>query len=103
MQLASAVAPRLIPKRMMAYRDQFEHHLILKMRDSGIDEARGFLTEFFGTRSGDFFECTAKEGKIAGLHRFAAAGAAIRYQNIHADDVEDILALDIALKRNERA
>lgn len=103
MQLASAVAPRLIPKRMMAYRDQFEHHLILKMRDTGIDEARSFLTDFFGSRGGDFFECTAKEGKIAGLHRFAAAGAAIRYQNIHADEVEDILALDIALKRNERA
>jgi D-lactate dehydrogenase len=103
MQLASAVVPRLIPKRMMDYRDRFEHHLILKMRDAGIDEARAFLTEFFASRGGDFFECTPKEGKIAGLHRFAAAGAAIRYQNIHADEVEDILALDIALKRNERA
>jgi len=38
----------------------------------------------------------------AGLHRFAAAGAAIRYQNVHAAQVEDILALDIALKRNDR-
>ncbi|URF45163.1 D-lactate dehydrogenase [Dinoroseobacter shibae] len=103
MQLASAVVPRLIPKRMMAYRDRFEHHLILKMRDEGIDEARDFLGAFFAGRGGDYFECTAKEGKIAGLHRFAAAGAAIRYQNIHADQVEDILALDIALKRNERA
>lgn len=102
MQLASACVPRLIPKRMMEYRDRFEHHLILKMRDAGIDEARDFLSGFFGARSGDFFECTAKEGKIAGLHRFAAAGAAIRYQNIHAGEVEDILALDIALKRNER-
>ena len=35
------------------------------------------------------------------LHRFAAAGAAVRYGAIHRDRVEDILALDIALRRNE--
>lgn len=35
------------------------------------------------------------------MHRFAAAGAAIRYQAVHADEVEDILALDIALRRND--
>ncbi|MBD5754144.1 D-lactate dehydrogenase, partial [Citrobacter freundii] len=41
------------------------------------------------------------EGSKAFLHRFAAAGAAIRYQAVHADEVEDILALDIALRRND--
>ena len=35
------------------------------------------------------------------LHRFAAAGAAVRYRTIHHQDVEDILALDIALSRND--
>ncbi|WP_424973614.1 D-lactate dehydrogenase [Dinoroseobacter sp. S124A] len=103
MQFASRLVPRLIPPRLMEYRDRYEHHLILKMRDSGIDEARLFLNGFFATRDGDYFECTPQEGKIAGLNRFAAAGAAIRYQNIHFNEVEDILALDIALKRNERA
>lgn len=103
MQFASRLVPRLIPQRLMEYRDRYEHHLILKMRDSGIDEARRFLNGFFATRDGDYFECTPQEGKIAGLNRFAAAGAAIRYQNIHFNEVEDILALDIALKRNERA
>ena len=34
------------------------------------------------------------------LHRFAAA-AAVRYRAIHRNEVEDIVALDIALKRNE--
>ena len=33
--------------------------------------------------------------------RFAAAGAAIRYQAVHSEEVEDILALDIALRRND--
>jgi hypothetical protein len=32
---------------------------------------------------GDFFECTPDEGEKAFLHRFAAAGAAIRYRAIH--------------------
>ncbi|MDJ0859553.1 MAG: D-lactate dehydrogenase [Dinoroseobacter sp.] len=103
MQLFSRVTPGILPKRLKEFRDRFEHHLILKMRDGGIDEARDYLRDKFGRNGGDFFECDAREGKIAGLHRFAAAGAAIRYQNIHQNEVEDILALDIALKRNERA
>jgi D-lactate dehydrogenase len=41
-------------------------------------------------------------GKRKGfLHRFAAAGAANRHHAVHNDTVEDILALDIALQRNE--
>jgi D-lactate dehydrogenase len=103
MQLFASVTPKVLPKRLTSYRDRYEHHLILKMRDAGVAEARAFLKVFFDTRDGGFFECTPREGKIAGLNRFAAAGAAIRYQNVHQNDVEDILALDIALKRNERA
>lgn len=103
MQVASWLAPKVLPKRLTEYRDRYEHHLILKMRDGGVAEARAFLESFFAARDGDFFECTAREGKMAGLNRFAAAGAAIRYQNVHHSEVEDILALDIALKRNERA
>lgn len=94
------VLPRLLPKRMMDFRDKYEHHLILKMRDGGIDEARTLLKQLFEGRDADFFECTEAEGKTAELHRFAAAGAAVRYQAVHASRVADILALDIALPRN---
>ncbi|WP_425038232.1 D-lactate dehydrogenase [Primorskyibacter sp. S187A] len=103
MQLFAKVMPNHLPKRLRAYRDAYEHHLILKMRDGGIDEARRYLSDFFAKTSGDFFECDGREAKLAGLNRFAAAGAAIRYQNIHTSEVEDILALDIALKRNEES
>jgi D-lactate dehydrogenase len=102
MQLVSRMVPKLLPKRLTDFRDLYEHHLILKMRDGGVEEAQVFLKAFFAERDGDLFECTPREGKLAGLNRFAAAGAAIRYQNVHRDEVEDILALDIALKRNER-
>ena len=101
MQFASRLWPAILPKRMRAFRDRFEHHLILKMHGQGIDEARQFLEQSFAEREADYFECDAREGKIAGLHRFAAAGAAIRYAAVHANEVEDILALDIALRRND--
>ncbi|MGD0102868.1 MAG: D-lactate dehydrogenase [Rhodopila sp.] len=101
MQAISTLFPKHLPKRMTEYRDRFEHHLILKMADDGIEEAREYLKSRFPTKNGDFFECTPKEGDKAFLHRFAAAGAAIRYRAIHERDVEDIVALDVALRRND--
>ncbi len=102
MQALSAVWPKILPKRMVEFRDRYEHHLIIKTRDGGIAETEAYLNSAFAGVEADFFACTPREGKLAGLHRFAAAGAAIRYQNVHAADVGDILVLDIALKRNER-
>ena len=87
---------------MTMYRDRFEHHLILKMKNGGIDEAADWLPGFLEARNADFFQCSGREAKIAGLHRFAAAGAAVRYMAIHSREVEDIIALDVALRRNER-
>ncbi|QIE42653.1 D-lactate dehydrogenase [Rhodobacteraceae bacterium SC52] len=102
MQLVARVAPRVLPKRMMGFRDRYRHHLILKMRDGGIDEAARYLSGSFAARGGDHFVCSDREAKLAGLHRFAAAGAAIRYMAIHKSEVEDIIPLDIALRRNDR-
>lgn len=102
MQALSRIWPNVLPGRMEAFHSQYEHHLILKMRDGGVAEAESFLSEFFEKEDGDWFVCTAREGKIAGLHRFAAAGAAVRYHAVHENEVEDILALDIALRRDDR-
>jgi D-lactate dehydrogenase len=102
MQFASKLFPNYVPKRLHDYRDRYEHHLMLKMGDDGIEEARAYLSLFFPSAHGAFFECTPEEGERAFLLRFAAAGAANRYRAIHRRDVADILALDIALPRNER-
>ncbi|MEM6648399.1 MAG: D-lactate dehydrogenase, partial [Bacteroidota bacterium] len=57
-----------------------------------------YVAVVWGTREGvDFFVCTAAEAEAALLHRFAAAGAGIRYQNVHQKTTEGVLALDIAL------
>lgn len=101
MQLFARLTPRVLPKRMMEFRQRYRHHLILKMRDEGVDEARAYLAKLFADRDGDSFECSAREAKLAGLHRFAAAGAAVRYMAIHGTEVEEIIPLDIALRRND--
>lgn len=101
MQKLSKLAPNHLPKRMKEYRIRFEHHLLLKMSGPGVEEAQQYLQSYFAQANGDFFVCTPEEGKKAFLHRFAAAGAAIRYHAVHANQVEDILALDIALRRND--
>ena len=101
MQTLGNLFPGHLPPRMKSWRDKYEHHLLLKMAGDGISEAREWLAEYFKTAEGDVFACTAEEGSKAFLHRFAAAGAAVRYHAVHADEVEDILALDIALRRND--
>ncbi|WP_194206382.1 D-lactate dehydrogenase [Superficieibacter sp. 1612_C1] len=101
MQKLTRAFPSHLPPRMKSWRDKYEHHLLLKMAGDGVNEAQHWLSEYFKTAEGDFFACTPEEGSKAFLHRFAAAGAAIRYQAVHADEVEDILALDIALRRND--
>lgn len=101
-QGVAALAPRHLPARLNDFRDRFEHHLLLRMGGAGIAEARAYLTALFPSASGDVFECTPQEGRAAFLHRFAVAGAAVRYRAVHPRAVEDIVALDIALRRSER-
>lgn len=102
-QLAMNLLPSHLPPRMREYRERFEHHLMIRVANDSLAETRRFLSEYFiAGSSGAFFECDADEGRKAFLHRFAIAGAAIRYREAHPGSVEDILALDIALRRNDR-
>jgi D-lactate dehydrogenase (quinone) len=102
LQRLSKMLPRRLPPRIADYGERYEHHLLLKVADDGIEEARSYLEAGFPSAAGGFFECTAAEGEKAFLHRFAVAGAATRYRAVHRENVEDILALDIALPRNAR-
>uniref|UniRef100_UPI00286F66AE D-lactate dehydrogenase n=1 Tax=Buttiauxella brennerae TaxID=82988 RepID=UPI00286F66AE len=102
LQRLSGWCPSHLPPRMKEWRGKYEHHLLLKMSGDGISEARNWLESYFEQAEGAFFVCTPTEGAKAFLHRFAAAGAAVRYHAVHASEVEDILALDIALRRNDQ-
>ncbi|RQU83604.1 D-lactate dehydrogenase [Burkholderia cenocepacia] len=103
MQGLSRLFPSHLPARIKDYHRRYEHHLLLKVSAAGAAEARSFLEKFFSDGDGGFFECTDDEGDKAFLHRFAAAGAANRYRAVHTREVENILALDIALPRNCKA
>ena len=100
MQFFASLMPEALPKRMLKYREDFEHHLILKVGPAIAAQTETLLNDVMGREN--WFLCDAAEGKKAMLHRFAAAGAAVRYQAVHGKEVEDILALDIALRRNDR-
>lgn len=95
--------PSHLPARMRQWRDRFEHHLLLRVSNDTAQATRDYLQQQFGdSTQGAYFECDAEEGRKAFLHRFAIAGAAIRYRESHPNSVEDIVALDIALRRNDR-
>ncbi|WP_324741812.1 D-lactate dehydrogenase [Tsuneonella sp. CC-YZS046] len=102
LQAVSRLFPDHLPVRLKQFRDRFEHHLILKMAGEGIGEAHAYLSAAVGKLSLDYIECTGEEASAAFLQRFAVAGAAIRYRALHPRQVEDIVALDIALRRDDR-
>ena len=95
---ASKLFPQHLPKRLLEYRDAYEHMLILVTADDAIEESRDYLENNWSRHEDvGFFECTEKEQEAALLHRFSAAGAGLRYQNLHQRTTEEVLALDIAL------
>lgn len=91
-----------LPAAMRLYRDRYEHHLVIKVPRESLGYVRRMLAGMFPSDAGDMFECSEKEAARAMLHRFAVAGAAVRYRAVHPDEIEDIVALDIALPRNCR-
>ncbi|AYJ85457.1 D-lactate dehydrogenase (plasmid) [Sphingomonas paeninsulae] len=92
--------PAHLPQRVFSFGKRYEHTLLLDQAGAGIEETRRVLQNYFGARGGDYFECTPIERRKAQLHRFVAAGAAIRFRAIHHETVEDIVAIDVALPRN---
>lgn len=103
LQCVTHFLPDHLPKRMNEFRDLYEHHLILRIENKDVAQVEQFLKQYFAEHvTGQYFLCDAEEGRKAFLHRFAVAGAAIRYRDTHRNEVEDIVALDIALRRNDR-
>ena len=103
-QAVTRLLPSHLPRRVRQWRDLYEHHLLVRVSSDQVEATRAFLAEHFAPAhtAGGWFECDADEGRKAFLHRFAIAGAAIRYREVHRSEVEDIVALDIALRRNDR-
>ena len=102
MQLLTGLLPSHLPKRMGEFRRRYEHHLLVKVSAQDAAATESWLRAFFVEHEGGYFHCTPDEGRKAFLHRFAVAGAAVRYREVHRAQVQDIVALDIALRRDDR-
>jgi len=107
MQFVADRWSEVLPRRLLAFRDRYAHHLMLRMADAGIEEARELLTETLSAEASGgldptsgWFPCTSEESEKAFLHRFAAAGAAICFAVLNGGGEENLVALDVALPRN---
>ncbi len=98
MQRVGALFPDHLPARMRQFRDRFHHHLMIKVSAGDADAMQTLLGEVLGEAG--FFRCSAAEASRAFLHRFAAAGAAVRYRALNPRTVPAIVPLDVALPRN---
>ncbi|MCL1123731.1 D-lactate dehydrogenase [Shewanella surugensis] len=94
--------PSQIPKRLSEWNKAFEHQLILTVKQSQSKETNKLLSTMQKKSDLRFLKCTKSEAKSIYLLRFSAAGAAIQYAAVNHKEVESIVALDIALKRNEK-
>lgn len=100
MQRIGRVMGDHLPAFMRDFRNRFEHHLLLKVSASMADETHNLLADILNNDEGDVVRCAPDQSAKVFLHRFVAAGAAVRYRAVHGDRVEDIAALDVALPRN---
>ena len=101
LQRLAQLLPDHLPKRIRAYREAYEHHLIVVGADQAIGEIRQVLHEV--TRESDagaFFECSPKEGDAALLNRLVAGGSPARYNLIHSKETNGMVTFDVALPRN---
>ncbi|MEM6458573.1 MAG: D-lactate dehydrogenase [Planctomycetota bacterium] len=94
LSLVSRLFPRHLPPRIRDFGRRFEHLLLLDTTDDAIEETRAYLADRWAER--DYFECDDRERAAGLMHRFAAAGAGLRYQTMHSATTEEELALDVA-------
>jgi len=106
MQKIGRFLPNQIPEKMRVFEQRFEHHLMLRVSAALSPKVQAHLETLTAKGEGGqegigWFACTEDEGKRAFLHRFAAAGAALRYRSVLGHKAGKIVALDIALRRND--
>ncbi len=100
LQAFGRILPNPLPRTLRRFAGQFEHLLILKMKNDGIGQAADLLAVCESEGSLRVHVCNERDARLLALHRFAAAGAAIRFHSINTSKVGDLLSLDIALPRN---
>jgi len=102
LQCFNQLTPSFIAPRIMAYRDEYQHHLMIKVDAQQTPELQTLLQQFFAGHSGGFFHCDAREGADAFLVRFGVGGCTISYCDaLSYNPNERLVAFDVALRRND--
>ncbi|MEM7708722.1 MAG: D-lactate dehydrogenase [Pseudomonadota bacterium] len=101
LQTLGQFTPNPVPKKLRRWLEQYEHFLIVtESTDEAMRQPQlGVHAE--ASKLG-VYHCNDGEAKRMALVRYAAAAAAVRYATLNARDVEGVIALDIALKRNDK-
>jgi D-lactate dehydrogenase len=101
-QAFNQITPAMVAKRILDYRRDYQHHLMIKGDISQAEQLTSLLDEFFKSRSGSYFVCNKQEESDAFLIRFAVGGATISYCDyLNIDPNEGLIAFDAALRRND--
>ena len=103
LQWMSRLAPPHLPERLSRMGEQYRHHLFIKIEQQQREAVRSALAGIVPAEKGAWHECSPSEGQKAFLHRFVAAGAAIRYALLKSGAANRLVALDVALRRNDKA
>ncbi|RIY35467.1 D-lactate dehydrogenase [Psittacicella gerlachiana] len=102
MQFYGDCLPNLLPPRILDFRKKYQHYLILTTADDLIEQTDSYLKEYFKEHStGDYFAATPKEAKKALLLRFSVGGSLARSMHMLKNETKGMIALDIALRRND--
>lgn len=94
--------PGHLPDFMYDMHRKYQHHLLLRVPVATKKPVADYLSDYFTEHdSGECYFCDEDDGNKAFLHRFAIASAAVRYRETHRRTVADVVALDVALRRND--
>ncbi|PPR25875.1 MAG: D-lactate dehydrogenase [Alphaproteobacteria bacterium MarineAlpha9_Bin4] len=97
------IIPHPLSKKFDKINDKYEHHLIVKFDASIYSQIKFLASEIFKKKSkANFLHCTLKESKKLTLTRFVIAGANVRFARVHPKTNNNLLALDISLRRNDK-
>ncbi len=101
LQKLSSILPNHLPRKIIEFRNKFEHYLIIQASDESIEEIRKILIDHKENNSDyEFLECNKKDAESLLLHRYVAGGAPKRIKIIEEENVGNIVAFDVALPRN---
>lgn len=103
--MLARLMPDHLPQRIRNFRGLYEHHLMVKAIDDNIEEMESLMRRLSSSSGfkGDYFACDNEEAEAALLHRFVAGGAMPRIGEFDKKNVEGLMPLDIALRRNDDA